>query len=218
MRNQKIGKRPLFFLKKAIFLTLLIFAISALIALVFYFSRSIISATKLNDKTLNKFPVASQENIPKESVQANNQDANDSQECEIDGFKLKQNPIKLSFVVKKYGKPSKIKKFNHNYAEGCFKDQDYYFNKIGLIFNICEGEVMIITITAKSKFKTNKNIGIGSTRAEVIKAYDTYNCSDAFLGENYGADEVLCSDVCYTSMSFFLKKGKVLSISWWGYD
>lgn len=78
--------------------------------------------------------------------------------------------------------------------------------KLDIIEENAEKTVNMITITAPCDFKTNRNIGVGSSRKEVIEAY-----KDDIDNEKSSDDVIVCGSV-YGGLVFRISNEKVVSV------
>ncbi|NJN78727.1 MAG: hypothetical protein HC803_10725 [Saprospiraceae bacterium] len=157
----------------------------------------ILTACKQNNDDKN---VAQQENGLPQEVQAETQEVKDFSEI---GFKLMETEtvgdLKMGLTTKEVekliGKPSEITPFELWEADG-FEHQArvYQQETIELDFiKLEDGRIVsnMITITEGCKYKTARNIGIGSTYDEVLQAYNAEistpeNTSTLIAGTIYG--------------------------------
>lgn len=136
------------------------------------------------------------------------------------GFVLMDREIKailgghnrVADVVKKFGKPEKKSKVEVWGADG-LKHQTYFYTKKGLEIGLVTDEnnrqtVCSISIEKKSKVKTKRGIGVGSSKAAVLKAY----AAELDMKENANNQYGLVAGTVYGGVIFGIEKNRVTSI------
>lgn len=118
--------------------------------------------------------------------------------------------LSVDKVIKKYSTPDEKTEPKLWGADG-FYHQTLKYNTLGFELGL-SGEVATkmtidrITINAPCSFKTNEGVGIGSSKADVEKAYKNQ------IDPSIESSEVILAGTIYGGLTFDIKDGKVASI------
>ncbi len=113
-------------------------------------------------------------------------------------------------VIKILGNPAKLSKKQISQVDGAYH-QTYYYTHLGIELGMVDDNeeeqiVDMIFIQKPCKFKTSRNIAIGSSYSEVEQAY-----ADYYVKEYSSPEEILAGSI-YGGVIFKFEKGKVISI------
>jgi len=122
------------------------------------------------------------------------------------------NAVTSSDVLTQFGEPDEKSKEELMEADGCLY-QNWYYRSKGLEISFCRDQnktqlVGNISIYSPSELKTSKGIGIGSSKAEVLKAYK----KEIDPKNKWGGPDIIVAGSEFGGLIFDIKDGKVSSI------
>jgi hypothetical protein len=120
--------------------------------------------------------------------------------------------LKNKELEKIIGKPEIKSKFKIWAADGA-EHQTWKYKKLGIELDMMKidkntSEINMITIKSPCKLKTTKNIGIGSTKDEVLKSYKKYIDQESY---SKNSNSIIVGSI-YGGIIFGIKNNKVNEI------
>lgn len=148
-------------------------------------------------------------NINKTKIETTDKNSYSIENEKIGKLKLS---IKNKDLEKIIGKPEIKSKFQIWAADGV-EHQTWKYKKLGIELDMMKidkntSEINMITIKSPCKLKTTKNIGIGSTKDEVLKTYKKYIDQESY---SKNSNSIIVGSI-YGGLIFGIKNNKVNEI------